>query len=80
MGLFDKKQQDVVAKHSNASAVAFGIFNSTIESLNHQEGEIDDDIKLVEDVLAKAEADKKSLIAIKDKNANFVKKLQQFMS
>ena len=38
------------------------------------------DIKLVEDVLAKAEADKKSLIAIKDKNANFVKKLQQFMS
>ena len=80
MKLFNKKQQDVVAKHSNASAVAFEVFNSTIASLNHQESEIDSDIKVIEDVLAKAEADKKALIAIKNKNSNFAKKLQEFMS
>ena len=70
---------NVVKKHQSISDNAFNAFTKTMSKLTKAEANIDSDIQKEEDKAAKALANKQSLIDIKTKNANFNKKLAEFL-
>lgn len=78
--LFKKKPVNKLEQHQQASDAAFGIFQQTVNNLMTANAEIEKDIEQEEQAIALANANIKTMSAIKDKNAVLSNKVSEFFN
>ena len=71
---------NVVKKHQKASDSAFKIFENTMKKLTKADVSIEKDIDAEQAKIDKAQANKDALGQIRTRNANFNKKLAEFIA
>lgn len=76
MSMFETKTR--VQKHTEKSANAFKVFQSTVSKLATANQAIEDDIDLEKQIIEEAKKSKLELEGIRDKNSRLVNKINEF--